>query len=411
MTRGRQNFKFGANWARHHDDENFTDTTRRPAFQFANVLEFAADNPYLESNIQFDPRTGQVGVVNVDFAYRATDLGAFIQDDFKVRPNLTLNFGLRWETFTGPTERFDRLSNGVFQGGATFQDQIANLKMDHVPQLWHTRTDNFAPRLGFAWDPTKQGKWSVRAGAGLFYDRPANQLFTGDRNNLPLVANAQCQVGVTVCQPAYGLGGSGQSPYSFPLVTGIQFGLNDKNGLVGTRTSQVITDPHLQVQYGENWSFGVQREVFRDWVAEGDYIGSVGHHLYSSFNVNRVAGDRIASNGDIVGYNTSFGGLFYGQANYNSAYNGGTFSIHNRGFTKGINFQAAYTFGKAIDQAQTFGPEPVGDGHAGAGVAIGHVVAGAAHRERLADCQSPFEWLATQQHYHPSDRFAVHRVL
>ena len=184
-------------------------------------------------------------------------------------------------------------------------------------------------------------------------------MFTGDRNNLPLVANAQCQVGVTVCHPAYGLGASGQSPYNFPLVTGIQFGLNDQNGLLGIRTSQVITDPHLQVQYGENWSFGVQREVFRDWVAEGDYIGSVGHHLYSSFNVNRVAGDRIASNGDIVGYNTSFGGLFYGQANYNSAYNGGTFSIHNRGFTKGINFQAAYTFGKAIDQAQTFGPEPV----------------------------------------------------
>ena len=359
LTRGRQNFKFGANVARHHDDENFTDTTRRPAFQFANILQFAADNPYLESNIQFDPRTGQVGVVNVDFAYRASDLGAFIQDDFKMKPNLTLNLGLRWEVFTGPTERFDRLNNGVFQGGATFQDQIANLKMDHVPQLWHTRTDNFAPRLGFAWDPTKQGKWSVRAGAGLFYDRPANQLFTGDRNNLPLVANAQCQVGVTVCHPAYGLGASGESPYNFPLVTGIQFGLNDQNGLLGIRTSQVITDPHLQVQYGENWSFGVQREVFRDWVAEGDYIGSVGHHLYSSFNVNRVAGDRIASNGDIVGYNTSFGGLFYGQANYNSAYNGGTFSIHNRGFTKGINFQAAYTFGKAIDQAQTFGPEPV----------------------------------------------------
>ncbi|PYV28166.1 MAG: hypothetical protein DMG24_02720 [Acidobacteria bacterium] len=360
LTRGRQNFKFGANWARHHDDENFTDTTRRPAFQFANVLEFAADNPYLESNIQFDPRTGQVGVVNVDFAYRATDLGAFIQDDFKVRPNLTLNFGLRWETFTGPTERFDRLSNGVFQGGATFQDQIANLKMDHVPQLWHTRPDNFAPRFGFAWDPTNQGKTSIRGGAGVFYDRPANQLFSGDRNNLPLVANAYCQVGGTVCQPAYGLGASGQSPYNFPLVTGIQFGLNDKNGLVGTRTSQVITDPHLQVQYGENWSFGVQHEVFKDWVAEGDYIGSVGHHLYSSFNVNRVAGDRIANQGGIVvGYNTSFGGLFYGQANYNSAYNGGTFSIHNRGFTKGINFQAAYTFGKAIDQAQTFGPEPV----------------------------------------------------
>jgi hypothetical protein len=228
-----------------------------------------------------------------------------------------------------------------------------------VPQLWHTRTGNLAPRFAFAWDPTSKGKMSVRGGIGVFYDRPANQLFTGDRNNLPLVANASCQVGVTVCSPVYGLGASGESPYGFPSVTGIQFGLDPKNGLVGTRTSQVVTDPHLETQYGENWSFGIQYEVFKDWVAEADYLGSVGHHLYSSYNVNRFAGDRIVNSGSIVGYNTSFGALGYGQANYNSAYNGGTLSIHNRGFSKGINFQAAYTFGKAIDQSQTFGLEPV----------------------------------------------------
>src|SRR5947199_236919 len=142
LVRGRHYFKLGANWARHHDDELFTDTTRRPTFQFRSLLHFAADTPYDESNIQFDPRTKQVGTVNVDFAYRSTDLGAFLQDDFKVKPNTTLNLGVRWEVFTGPTERFDRLNNGVFQGGATWQERIANMKMDHVPQLWHTPMDN-----------------------------------------------------------------------------------------------------------------------------------------------------------------------------------------------------------------------------------------------------------------------------
>src|SRR5207247_500130 len=130
------------------------------------------------------PGNGFIG----DFAYRSTDLGAFLHDDFKLRPNTTLNLGVRWEVFTGPTERFDRLNNGVFQGGTTWQERIANMKMDHVPQLWHTRDNNIAPRLGFAWDPTKQGKMSVRGGWGMFNDRTENQLYTAERNTLQLVA-------------------------------------------------------------------------------------------------------------------------------------------------------------------------------------------------------------------------------
>src|SRR2546425_207157 len=204
-----------------------------------------------------------------------TALGAFLQDDFKIKPNLTINMGLRWEAFTGPTERFARLNNGVFQGGATWQDRIADMKMDHVPQLWHTRVGNLAPRVGFAWDPTKKGKISIRGGTGIFYDRSENQLYTGDRNNLPLVANANCSLlSAQPCTPAFGLGASGTSPYDFPPVPGLQVtGLDAKNGLIGTRTSQVLTDQYLQTQYGENWSLGVQYEVFHDWLAEGDYLG------------------------------------------------------------------------------------------------------------------------------------------
>ena len=360
LVRGRQNFKFGANFARHHDDENFTDTTRRPTFGFNNIVEMGNDTPFNEGNIQFDPRTGQVGSVNVDFAYRSSEMGTFIQDDFKVKPNLTVNMGLRWETFTGPTERFDRLNNGVFPNNGTWQQKIAAMKMAGVPQLWHTPIGNFAPRLGFAWDPTHHGKMSIRGGAGLFYDRPENQLYTGDRNNLPLVANASCSLTSSPpCTPVFGIGASGKSPYNFPAVPGIKTtGLNAQNGLIGIRTFQVVTDEHLKTQYGENWSLGAQYEILHNWLVEGDYLGSVGHHLYSAYNVNRFAGD-IIRNGGTTGYNSSFGGIQYGQSNYNSAYNGGTLSIKNRGFTRGVNFQAAYTFGKVTDQAQTFGPEPI----------------------------------------------------
>ncbi|MGH7866488.1 MAG: TonB-dependent receptor domain-containing protein, partial [Candidatus Dormibacteraceae bacterium] len=341
LTKGHQSFKFGANVARHHDDELFTGTTLRPTFTFTNALAFAADNPYFEGNIGINPQTGQQGGVNVDFAYRSTDAGYFIQDDAKLRPNFTLNLGVRSDIFTGPTERFDRLNNMILQGGGTFQQEIANAKMGHVAALWHTRLDNFAPRFGLAWDPTRKGKMSVRGGYGIFYDRPAQQFYTGDRTNLPLDATVNASIFTPPVVPVYGLGASGNSPYNFPIVPGIVGGLNSKGGLISGPAGQEVTDPHLQTQYGENWSFSLQYEVFNNWVVEAAYLGSMGHHLYSAYDVNRFDGNLIQDANVLTRLNTSFGGLDYGQANFNSSYNGGTVAIRNRGFNKGLNFQAA----------------------------------------------------------------------
>ncbi|HXJ96442.1 MAG TPA: carboxypeptidase regulatory-like domain-containing protein [Terriglobia bacterium] len=357
LTTGIHNFKFGANVARHHDDELFTGNTERPSFFFVNSLTYAADQAFSESNIAIDPRTGEQKAVNVDFAYRSTDLGYFLQDDIKVRPNLTLNAGIRSDIFTGPTERFDRLNNISFlNGGDTYQERFANASMQHTAALWHTRLNNFAPRLGFAWDPSKRGKFSIRGGFGLFYDRPTQQLYTGDRSNLPYAAVATACVCQPPTQPAYGLGASGQSPFNFPVVPGITSGLDAKNGNPSAPAFQETTDAHLQTQYGENWSFSIQYEVLPGWVAEAAYLGSQGHHLYAGYDVNRYAGSLIQNNGNFVRLNTSFAGMDYGQANFNSSYNGGTLAIHNRSFSKGINFQAAYTYGKAIDQAGSYGP-------------------------------------------------------
>jgi len=80
----------------------------------------------------------------------------------------------------------------------------------------------------------------------------------------------------------------------------------------------------------------------------------VGRKLYAAYNVNRFPGDL--ADGVLNRLNTSFGVIGYGQNNFSSAYHGGTAAIRNRGFTRGLNFQAAYTFGKAIDLTSSFGP-------------------------------------------------------
>ena len=134
--------------------------------------------------------------------------------------------------------------------------------------------------------------------------------------------------------------------------------MDAKNGIPGANPFEEISDPNMKIQYGENWSMGVQYEFYSGWLAEGDYLGSVGHHEYSDYNVNTTDGNLIANGGSLVRPNTSFGGLNFEQAQYNSSYEGMTVSVKNRGFRKGINFQAAYTYGKAYDQSDTFGPQP-----------------------------------------------------
>lgn len=362
LISGRHTFEFGGEIGRHYDDEFFTDTTLRPTFQFANVLEFAADNPYQESNINFNPRTGAQGPQNnTDFATRSTGLALFVGDKIKVTPNLTLNLGVRWEAYLGATEKYARQSNGSFvNGGSTYQERLAKMAMLPVDGLWHNRYDNFAPRIGLAWDPTGKGRMSIRAGYGISYDRITNQIYTSNRSNLPLIANATVSIfnPPPGNQPNFGLGASGETPYNFPQVSGLSPGLDAKNGLISGRAAQAIIDPNISVPYAESWNFGIQFELIRGWLAEGNYNGSAGHHLLSSYDVNRFTGD-LFDNGVLDRYNSSFGALNYGMSNYNSAYHGGTLSLRNRGFWKGVNFQAAYTFGKAIDQAQTYGVQPV----------------------------------------------------
>ena len=90
--------------------------------------------------------------------------GYFIQDDFKIRPNLVVNLGLRYDYFSVPTEMDDRLFNreGPTGLGALIPASEGIYKADR---------NNFAPRLGFAWTVDQSGRTVVRGGFGMFYSR------------------------------------------------------------------------------------------------------------------------------------------------------------------------------------------------------------------------------------------------
>jgi Carboxypeptidase regulatory-like domain len=352
-NRGNHNFKFGFRYAKDgawKGGQQFANVFTRPQFSFNNLFDFALDDPFQESNIGFDPETGEN--TGVDFRPYFPSIGIFANDDWKVRPNLTITLGLRWETFLSPGD-YDNFFTGMeFRGGNTFQERIANSVTVNKPPLNGADLNNFAPRIGIAWDPTREGKMSIRAGVGVFYDRFAGQFFHDAQTFAPIFGLATARKDTPPVVPVYGLSATTESPWRFPVIPNLRVGLDPKGGLLGVADELSNADPDMKTQYSINWSLAIQYAFARDFVLETAYIGSVGRKLYQEYDVNRVSGDLL--DGRLDRLNTDFGVIGYAQANGNSSYHGATVSVKKR-YTQGLDFQAGYTIGKAIDTASSFG--------------------------------------------------------
>ena len=117
---------------------------------------------------------------------RAATVSIF-QDDWKVRPNLTLNMGLRYEYFGVLKEQNDQVANFVFGPGGG----LAGSRVEPTSQLYNPDRNNFAPRFGFAYSPKHfdlQDKFVIRGGAGVAYNRIPEVVFSNTRGNPPFFA-------------------------------------------------------------------------------------------------------------------------------------------------------------------------------------------------------------------------------
>jgi hypothetical protein len=354
MTRGSHSLKAGVGYTREHADNDSAQAITRPVFGFASIFDFANDDPESQSQIAFDPRTGDIPS-SIKRFHRTQSAALFVQDDWRVNPNLSLTLGLRYEGFLNITDASDDLMTNI-----EFQSETGNLRQDletarMVQRQYYLDGGSWggqhtlAPRVSFAWDPGGEGRTSFRGGVGRFYERMSNQIWDSEHQNLPGYGSTSVFRGEAV-EPVFGLGdGTTVAPYGYPRPIGLVSGVNEHGGLLTGAASVVTVDGDIRAQYRDNWFLGVQRAFGRYVVAEANYIGSRGRNLYYRRDLNRFAGDLLDGRRDRI--LPGFTAINYTDATQQSRYHGATLSLKvNR---SDIHLGAAYTIGKAIDQSQS----------------------------------------------------------
>jgi hypothetical protein len=307
---------------------------------------------------------------------RQTLVAGYVQDDWRLRPNLTLNLGLRYEMTTvlhdaqGKITSLVNISDPAPQCGVQFTaafapggQQLPGTVCSGVGPYYHNPTArNFEPRIGFAWDPFHDGKTSVRGAFGMYDVLPLPGYF--------LVLQAQAapfMIFDSVDKPS-----SGPNPLQGQFSAGGQDLLtNPQPGIqVGKLSSSTVeSNPHRN--YVLQWNLNVQRQISHDMSISLGYIGSHGVHMLIRGDDGNMTiptltpvgylfpcGPPINSDGTCTAGNTAAGTsakinqalgpiryLYWGS---DSFYDGMNLNIDKR-MAHGLQFQVAYTWSKSID--------------------------------------------------------------
>ncbi|HJZ97908.1 MAG TPA: TonB-dependent receptor [Candidatus Solibacter sp.] len=265
---------------------------------------------------------------------------AFVQDDWKIRRNLTLNLGLRYEFATPPRERDLKWANFDPASGKFINAKNGSLRDEALIQ---PDRNDFAPRIGFAYTATPNTV--IRGGYGIFYNH-SNRL---GREGLLGFNPPFIILGDT---PISGSGPLRSTEALFRLQDGIPAGFVDINRVDLTTVGRKAQDPNQRSPYVQQFNFGIQRELVKDVVLDVSYVGNRGLKLPSFRNLNPNTYSFNAQGAPVVGARELAGvGLRgdiqilenLGISNYNSLQ-----AKLERRFTSGFTVLAAYTYGKAL---------------------------------------------------------------
>lgn len=332
-------------------------------------LEIAEDNSSATGQFQFTAlRTGDaagkqgdtfasvlLGLPN-SFQENATDLARlrqerfhfWFQDDWKIRPRLTLNLGVRWEPTLSPVDTNGKLA-GFLPGvqsrvapraplGLVFSGDVDDAI---IPPDWKT----LAPRAGFAWDISGSGKTVMRAGYGIYYRVLPLAFMRSVGNSGPFRALKPAVSDVySFSDPWRNYPGGNPFPYSFPTGAALltwQF---------PARVSGLLIDPNVKSGYTQSWNFTLERQVLRDTTVSLAYVGNHSIRIPATREANPAIYGPGATSGNVdsrrlyPGFSSVTMCTDWNRGNYQSL----QISVTKRA-RRGLSVISNYVFGKTID--------------------------------------------------------------
>jgi hypothetical protein len=295
--------------------------------------------------------------------YRTRSANLFVQDDWKLRSNFTLNIGLRWEYNSGLKELRDKIvTYRAGQQSTVFPDAPTGMVFPGDAGITRSTygedLNNFGPRLGFAWDLLGSGKLSVRGGYGLFYDTAFTEL------TLPFITTAPFSIQPFTLYTEYANPWAGslvrplEQPFPFkPVARGGEFDFASIAPL-----SLTVMDPHFATPYAQQWNFQVQYQLYKDWLVDVGYVGSNGVKLLNRRNINPAPPGPGATIGNkdarrVLNQNhpqkeefdgTPFADITNQITDANSNYHSLQVGVTKR-FSSELAMTHAYTWGHSID--------------------------------------------------------------
>ncbi len=327
----------------------------RPTYNFNNLLDFIQDLATSQSGPPVDLATHRQA--SWGYARRVLYTGLSFQDDWKVKPGFTLNFGVRYDAMAHLFAIISpKLTNFTFGQGATYEEQIANGVAEVTPHNYFVDHNpwSITPRVGFAWDVFGNGKTALRGGLGMFADQPPFVQMTAQTGNPPLIFLPSVSVyeGQTpvfqLCSPPSGF------DVTCPVVDTSNVSVNSSGGILinGVLKKSAVTGYSPKITMGQvyAWNLSLQRQLRDNLLLDVNYTGSAAHHLpvFLNGDINRFAGDLIVNKGTLARLNPNFGAIQYGTTDGNSIGNYVSGSLTRR-TSKGLAFRGVYTYGKALD--------------------------------------------------------------